>query len=79
MRVSPWLFGAGVEKQTWLWSRNLPALEPTDIVTGREPVSTLLWFDYKGEELRERRAFTDPGMAEAVADQMGARPLPRVS
>lgn len=35
--IQPWMFGHGEKKSTCLWLKNLPLLEPTNIVDGREP------------------------------------------
>jgi hypothetical protein len=64
--VQPWQFGHGESKRTCLWLRNLPNLQPTKIVDGREqrvhrmPPSPNRW--------RERSRFFT-GIAEAMADQ----------
>jgi hypothetical protein len=64
--VQPWQFGHGESKRTCLWLRNLPKLQPTKIVDGREqrvhrmPPSPNRW--------RERSRFF-PGIADAMADQ----------
>ena len=34
--IQPWMFGHGETKSTCLWLKNLPKLNPTDIVDGRE-------------------------------------------
>ena len=34
--IQPWMFGHGETKATCLWLKNLPQLEPTNIVGGRE-------------------------------------------
>ena len=34
--IHPWQFGHGETKETWLWLKGLPLLEPTDIVEGRD-------------------------------------------
>ena len=34
--IQPWQFGHGETKRTCFWLKNLPPLEPTDIVDGRE-------------------------------------------
>lgn len=34
--IQPWMFGHGEQKATCLWLKNLPKLEPTDIVEGRD-------------------------------------------
>jgi len=35
--IQPWMFGHGETKETHLWLKNLPKLQPTDIVDGRIP------------------------------------------
>lgn len=34
--IQPWMFGHGETKATCLWLKNLPKLQPTNIVEGRE-------------------------------------------
>ncbi len=34
--IQPWMFGHGETKATCFWLKNLPKLEPTDVVEGRE-------------------------------------------
>jgi len=64
--IQPWQFGHGETKATCLWLKGLPALVPTDIVSGREarvhrlPPSPERW------KLRSR---TYAGVAAAMADQ----------
>ncbi len=64
--VQPWQFGHPETKRTCLWLKNLPKLEPTNIVDGREarvhraPPGPDRW--------RERSRFFS-GIAEAMADQ----------
>jgi hypothetical protein len=66
--IQPWMFGHGETKATCLWLKNLPKLEPTDIVEGREqrlhylPPSPDRW------KLRSR---TYQGIADAMASQWG--------
>lgn len=36
--IQPWYFGHGETKSTCLWLKNLPLLEPTNIVDGRENI-----------------------------------------
>lgn len=66
--VQPWMFGHGECKATCFWTKNLPPLKPTNIVSGRDqrvhrmPPGPNRW--------RERsRTFT--GVAEAMANQWG--------
>jgi hypothetical protein len=66
--VQPWQFGHGETKATCLWLKNLPPLESTDIVPGREqrlhrlPPSADRW---------KLRSTTYKGIAEAMAQQWG--------
>jgi len=64
--IQPWQFGHGETKATCLWLKNLPLLEPTNIVSGREarihrmaPSAT--------RSIDRSRTFT--GIAEAMATQ----------
>ena len=34
--IQPWMFGHGETKATCLWLKNLPTLQPTNVVSGRE-------------------------------------------
>lgn len=67
--VQPWQFGVGETKATCLWLKNLPILQPTDVVDGRyarvhlEPPSPERWAN---------RSRTYQGIAEAMAEQWGA-------
>ncbi len=66
--IQPWQFGHGETKATCLWLKNLPLLEPTEIVEGRharahrEPPSPDRW---------KNRSRTYTGIAEAMAEQWG--------
>lgn len=66
--IQPWQFGHGEVKATCLWLKNLPLLQPTQIVDGRvarvhhEPPSPERW---------KNRSRTLAGIAEAMADQWG--------
>lgn len=67
--IQPWQFGHGETKATCLWTKNLPRLEPTNIVAGRfdrvhrEPPSIDRW---------KNRSRTYTGIADAMAEQWGA-------
>lgn len=67
--IQPWMFGHGETKATCLWLKNLPKLEPTNIVEGREarihkmPPSPNRW---------KERSRTYKGIAEAMAQQWGS-------
>ena len=78
--IQPYQFGHPYTKKTCLWLRNLPPLEPTNVV---EPVAT--WcpsgsYSHKhGEQHKgmfttdraKNRAKTFPGIAKAMAEQWG--------
>jgi hypothetical protein len=66
--IQPWMFGHGETKATCLWLKNLPKLQPTNIVEGREPRI------HKMPPSAERwklRSETYEGIAEAMASQWG--------
>lgn len=66
--IQPWMFGHGEKKATCLWLKNLPPLEPTNIVKGRVqrlhrlPPSKDRW---------KLRSLTYLGIARAMAEQWG--------
>ena len=83
--VHPYMFGDKASKSTCLWLKNLPKLEPTDIVEKGEFVE---WIGKNGkkkrqpkwyydalaqakspEQRRTLRSKTFQGMADAIADQ----------
>ena len=66
--VQPWMFGHGETKATCLWLKNLPKLEPTNIVDGREQ---RIWRMPPGPERAKERSKTYEGIAIAMADQWG--------
>lgn len=66
--VQPWMFGHGETKATGLWLKNLPKLNPTEIVSGREQ---RIWLLPPGPERWKERSRTFSGIASAMADQWG--------
>ena len=66
--IQPWQFGHGETKKTGLWLYNLPKLEPTDIVDGREP---RIHHMSPGPDRGKERSRFYPGIAKAMADQWG--------
>ena len=66
--IQPWQFGHGETKATCLWLKNLPLLQPTNIVEGRDarihrmPPSPYRW---------KERSKTYAGIAAAMAEQWG--------
>ena len=68
--IQPWQFGHGETKATCLWLKNLPKLQPTNVVEGRTarihklPPSATRW---------KERSRTFEGIAHAMAEQWGGR------
>lgn len=66
--IQPWQFGHGETKATCIWLKNLPRLQPTNIVDGRKdrihklPPSENRW---------KERSRTYEGIAKAMAEQWG--------
>ena len=79
--VQPYCFGDPFMKKTGLWLRNLPELNPTNIVEvtdryrdGRGKLRSK-WFDGipgSDKDRAKKRAKTFPGIAMAMAEQWGA-------
>lgn len=79
--VQPYWFGDEATKSTCLWLKNLPVLNPTNMV-GKGEILTLSngtkipkWFSdafrLPKEERQKVRSKTFPGFAEAMAEQWG--------
>jgi len=66
--IQPWMFGHGETKATCLWLKNLPLLQPTNIVDGREP--KVHWMSPSKDRWKERSR-TYQGIADAMAEQWG--------
>lgn len=66
--TQPWQFGHGETKATCLWLKNLPALQPTEIVSGREPKVHHM---APGTDRWKERSRTYQGIADAMAQQWG--------
>ena len=64
--IQPWQFGHGETKATCLWLKNLPKLEPTNIVEGREARVHRM---PPGPDRWKERSRTFEGIARAMADQ----------
>jgi site-specific DNA-cytosine methylase len=64
--VQPWMFGHGETKKTCLWLKNLPPLEPTEVVDGREQ---RVWKMPPSDDRWKQRSLTYAGIAEAMASQ----------
>jgi hypothetical protein len=66
--IQPWQFGHGETKSTCLWLKNLPKLQPTNIVDGRVAKVHRM---PPGPERWKERSRTYPGIADAMAQQWG--------
>ena len=66
--IQPWEHGHGETKKTGLWLKNLPKLESTNIVSGREQRVHLL---PPSEDRWKLRSTTYQGIADAMAQQWG--------
>jgi hypothetical protein len=66
--IQPWMFGHGEVKATCLWLKNLPLLEPTAVVEGRQP---RVHYESPGPDRWKRRSRTLEGVARAFAAQWG--------
>lgn len=67
--IQPWQFGHGETKATCLWLKNLPKLESTNIVEGREQRIHKM---SPGPDRWKERARTFQGIADAMAEQWGS-------
>jgi hypothetical protein len=65
-KIQPWQFGHGETKATCLWLKNLPALQPTNVVDGREQ---RIWKLPPTKDRGKVRSKTFPGIANAFAEQ----------
>ena len=68
--IQPWQFGHGETKATCLWLKGLPKLTPTNIVEGREARVHRM---PPGPDRGKERSRTFEGIAQAMADQWGAK------
>ena len=66
--IQPWQFGHGETKKTCLWLKNLPPLQPTNIVEGREQ---RIWKLPPSKDRWKLRSITYQGIADAMAEQWG--------
>mgnify|MGYP001610763771 FL=1 len=67
--IQPWMFGHGHMKTTCLWLKNLPRLESTNIVFGRE---SIILKESPSADRWKNRSRTYEGIAEAMANQWGS-------
>jgi hypothetical protein len=64
--IQPWQFGHGETKATCLWLKNLPVLEPTNIVDGRDARIHRM---APGPDRAKERSRTYTGIAAGMAPQ----------
>lgn len=67
--IQPWQYGHPETKATCLWLKNLPKLQPTNIVEGREARIHKM---PPGPDRWKERSRTYQGIAEAMAQQWGS-------
>ena len=75
--IQPYMFGNPETKATCLWLKNLASLEPTDIVkdvmeSRPKNKGHRVHHTSPGPDRWKLRSRTDPGIADAMADQWGA-------
>ena len=66
--IQPWQHGHGETKATCLWLKNLPRLQPTNVVDGREQ---RIWKMPPHKDRWKERSRTYQGIAAAMAAQWG--------
>ena len=66
--IQPWMFGHGETKATCLWLKDLPRLQPTNIVSGRE---NRIHSMSPSKDRSKLRGITYQGIANAMAEQWG--------
>lgn len=70
--IQPYQFGHPTTKRTCLWLKNLPPLQPTNIVEPTQTTKTIgNWFNAGGKQRQINRSKTFEGIALAMAQQWG--------
>lgn len=76
--IQPYWFGDSYQKRTCLWLKNLPPLEPTNMVDrgevrrAKNGKTYTTWFHNLSKKQRAKiRGITFPGVAKAMAEQWG--------
>lgn len=70
--IQPYEYGHPFKKRTCLWLKNLPLLQPTNVVSERQSSKVPgNWFNKGGKDRQKNRAETFLGIANAMADQWG--------
>lgn len=77
--IQPWQFGHDASKATCLWLKNLPLLQPTDVLPGGKKARRANQTPSGQNKLSpsadrwKKRSLTYPGIAKAMAEQWGGR------
>jgi hypothetical protein len=72
--IQPYHFGHPFSKATCLWLKNLPLLQPTNIVEPKrkwDGKRWRTWVDFMGSHNSKNRSVTFQGIANAMAEQWG--------
>ena len=70
--IQPYEYGHPFQKKTCLWLKNVPELQPTNIVSNRQSTKVAgNWFNKGGKDRQKNRAKTFEGIAKAMAEQWG--------
>jgi hypothetical protein len=70
--IQPFEHGDPIQKKTCLWLKNLPLLQPSNIVMERQSTRVVGgWYSKGGKNRQKQRAVTFQGIAEAMAEQWG--------
>ena len=73
-KIQPYEYGHPFQKKTCLWLKNIPVLQPTDIIPKENRQSTKIagnWFNKGGKDRQKNRSKTFEGIAKAMAEQWG--------
>jgi len=71
--IEPYYFGDPFKKKTCLWLKNLPPLQPTNIISNPESTVTAKWYNKGGKDRQKNRSKTFIGIAKAIANQWGSK------
>tara|TARA_R110000772_G_C13044288_1_gene413348 strand:- start:21 stop:611 length:591 start_codon:yes stop_codon:yes gene_type:complete len=71
--IEPYYFGDPFKKKTCLWLKNLPPLQPTNIISNPESTVTARWYNKGGKDRQKNRSKTFEGIARAIASQWGIK------
>lgn len=72
--IQPYEYGHPFKKKTCLWLKNLPKLNPTNLIPLEQCESTKIagnWYNKGGKDRQKNRAKTFEGIAAAMAEQWG--------